>query len=250
MSAGGLITGTPTAAGTFTHSAKVIDARSAFDTKSLAIVTSGTLISDDFNRANNPVSTGNSDWAGFGLAAVPDIVGNLVDFQNNSRGARSTASQSSATHQFVEIVYTSQFLFNAFGNATAIISLMGSGTVSLNMNQYELQFGHIAPFTLDAGLVLYRRVNGAPTQLAILDSVFPAGAYPRTTTPGSIVRLEAVVTGSSVDLTVKVGGVTKITYSDTNAARLTSGKAGLQTGQIDGAGFFYMAVDDFKCGSY
>jgi hypothetical protein len=141
-------------------------------------------------------------------------------------------------------------LFNAFGNATAIISLMGSGTVSLNMNQYELQFGHIAPFTLDAGLVLYRRVNGAPTQLAILDSVFPAGAYPRTTTPGSIVRLEAVVTGSSVDLTVKVGGVTKITYSDTNAARLTSGKAGLQTGQIDGAGFFYMAVDDFKCGSY
>jgi hypothetical protein len=250
MDAAGLISGTPTAANTFTHVAKVVDARSAFDTKSLAITIGGTYISDDFNRADNPINTGNSDWANFGLGGTPNIVGNLVDFQVNSRGARSTASQSSAAHQFVEIKYVSQYLFNAFGNASTILTLMASGTVTSNLNQYELQFGNIAPFTLDAGLVLYRRVAGALTQLAILDGVFPSGSYPRTTTPGSVVRLEAVVTGSSVDLTVKVGGVTKITYSDTNAARLTSGKAGLQTGQIDGAGFWYMAVDDFKCGSY
>ena len=183
------------------------------------------------------------------MSAVPTIVSNLVDLQNNDRGARSTASQSSATHQFVEIRYKSQYLFNAFGNASTMVTLMGSGTISLGLNQYELRFGNIVG-TLAAGIQLVRRVSGTPTQLLLVDSLFPVGSFPRTTNPDAIVRLEAVVTGSSVDFTIKVGGSTVGTYSDTNAARLTSGKAGFQTGQIDGATFWYMAVDNFRCGSY
>lgn len=249
MDSAGLITGISTTVGTATFTVQVMDSRGTIDTKEFQIVTPGFLIVDLFNRANNPIETGNSDWANYGLSATPAIVGNLVDQQNNSRGARSTLSSSSATHRSVELKYVSQYLFNAFGNASTMLTLMASGTVTLNLNQYELLFGNIVG-TLTAGIQLSRRVNGTPTVLLTVDSLFPVGAFPRTTTPNTIVRLEAVVTGSSVDFTVKVGGVSVGTYSDTNAARLTSGKAGFQTGQIDGATFWYMAVDDFRAGGY
>jgi hypothetical protein len=215
-----------------------------------AITTSVPLTcSDDFNRANGLINVGQPDWVGFGYGALPSIVSNEVLFDVNSRGALCDDSSNSNLSQFATLKYKSVHLFNAFGNARADIYLCTTGSIGLGggLNCYFLEFGQM-PGVMTQGIRLVRVDNGATTQLAIVDGVFAMTGYPYTGSPNTDVTLRLENIGTSVTLRAYVGTTEVLSYTDSSASRKTSGKSGFGTGQIDGAGFWYMAVDDFVSG--
>lgn len=83
---------------------------------------------------------------------------------------------------------------------------------------------------------LFRVVAGAQTSLATWSNT-------PSTNDDITVDVGAVTNGSQVDLTVKINGTTRITYSDTNAARITS--AGVPALQ-----FYYFVTPGFHVDSF
>lgn len=204
---------------------------------------------DNFNRADGLISVGQPDWVTLGYSAIPSIVSNEIPFTVNDRGARCSNSNNSNLTQYASLKYKSTHLFNAFGNARADIYLCTTGNVGLggSLHTYILEFGQM-PGVMTQGVRIIRTDNGAPTQLGIADGVFSFTGYPYTGSPNVTVTLQFENNGTSNTLRALVGTTVVLTVTDSSVNRKTSGTAGFGTGQIDGGGFWYMAVDDFEAG--
>lgn len=201
-------------------------------------------ITDDFNRADGLISAGQSDWAGMGFASLPSIVSNEVFTNDNSRGALRTSSDTSVSHQFVQILYVRNFLFNAFGSASMVLWLCTTGfpVGGAGFNAYALMYGRQFG-SLNAGILLQRYTGGVSTTLATLDGIFNFSG-----TQGFTIKMAADITATETTINVYSNGVLQMTYVDSSGSRKTNGKAGFSTAQVDGAGFWNTTSDDFSCG--
>ena len=202
-------------------------------------------ITDDFNRADGLVNVGVPDWAGMGFAAVLSIVSNEVFTNDNSRGCLRTSSDTSVSHQFVSILYVRNFLFNAFGSASMNLWLCTTGfpVGGAGFNAYALMFGRQFG-SLNGGVLIQRWVGGVGTTIATLDGIFNFSG-----TQGFSIKFTADVGVSDTTLNVLVNDVVVLTFVDSTVNRRTTGKAGMSTAQVDGAGFYNITTDNFACGT-
>lgn len=96
---------------------------------------------------------------------------------------------------------------------------LGARWNSSSRSGYLLEWYQGAFFAADATITLYRVVNGTWTQVGLYTM---AAAASNSSPLSGELYLDVAGTGATVTVTVKWAGTTRITYSDTNAARIVS----------------------------